>query len=494
MQPPANRVIVVGAGLGGLAAAIRLATAGRQVIVLEKNERVGGKLNLLREAGYTFDTGPSLLTMPWVIDELFAAAGRRMADYLTLEQIEPTCRYQWPDGTTFNAWQRLPQLIQEIERLSPPDVPAFFRFLAHTARIYDAVADVFLLKPFDGPRELLRPRLLRDGPAIDALRSVDAAVRSFFRSPYLRQVFNRYATYNGSSPYISPATFNVIAYIEFAEGGWYVRGGMYTLARALLGLATELGVEVRTSAPVVAVETSGRCVQGVRLASGEELTAAQVLINADPGYAYRVLVPGQEAVAARLARQEISCSGFVLFLGVNRRYPQLAHHNIFFSSDYPREFAAIFQKGVPAADPTIYVAATALTDPEHAPPGHLNLFVLVNAPTLNPRVCWSREARPYRDSIVAKLERMGLTDLNRHIVYEQIWTPEDIAGRYNAPGGAIYGWASHSPFSAFFRPPQRARALRGLYFVGGGTHPGGGIPLVLLSGRAVAERIVADSR
>ncbi len=494
MQPPANRVIVVGAGLGGLAAAIRLAAAGRHVIVLEKNERVGGKLNLLREAGYTFDTGPSLLTMPWVIEELFAAAGRRAADYLTLEQIEPTCRYHWPDGTIFNAWQRLPQLIQEIERLSPPDVPAFFRFLAHTARIYDAVADTFLLKPFDGLHELLTPRLLRDGPNIDALRSVDAAVRSFFRSPYLRQVFNRYATYNGSSPYISPATFNVIAYIEFAEGGWYVRGGMYALALALLRLAAELGVEVRTGAPVVAVTTSGRRVCGVRLANGEELAAGQVLINADPSYAYRTLIPDQEATAARLARQEISCSGFVLFLGVNRQYPQLAHHNIFFSHDYPREFAAIFQKGVPAADPTVYVAATAITDPEHAPPGHLNLFVLVNAPALNPRVCWKREARPYRDGIVAKLERMGLTDLNRHIVYEQIWTPVDIAERYNAPGGAIYGWASHSPFSAFFRPPLRARDPQGLYFVGGGTHPGGGIPLVLLSGRAVAERVVADGR
>lgn len=494
MQPPANRVIVVGAGLGGLAAAIRLAAAGRQVIVLEKNERVGGKLNLLREAGYTFDTGPSLLTMPWVIEELFAAAGRRAADYLTLEQIEPTCRYHWPDGTIFNAWQRLPQLIREIERLSPPDVPAFFRFLAHTARIYDAVADTFLLKPFDGLHELLTPRLLRDGPNIDALRSVDAAVRSFFRSPYLRQVFNRYATYNGSSPYISPATFNVIAYIEFAEGGWYVRGGMYALAVALLRLAAEVGVEVRTGAPVVAVTTSGRRVCGVRLADGEELAAGQVLINADPSYAYRTLIPDQKATAARLARQEISCSGFVLFLGVNRQYPQLAHHNIFFSHDYPREFAAIFQKGVPAADPTVYVAATAITDPEHAPPGHLNLFVLVNAPALNPRVCWKREARPYRDGIVAKLERMGLTDLNRHIVYEQIWTPADIAERYNAPGGAIYGWASHSPFSAFFRPPLRARDHQGLYFVGGGTHPGGGIPLVLLSGRAVAERVVADSR
>lgn len=488
----ANQVIIVGAGLGGLAAAIRLAAQGRRVTVLEKNERPGGKLNLVREAGYTFDTGPSLLTMPWVIEELFAAAGRSLADYLTLEQIEPTCRYRWPDGTRFDAWQRLPQLCQEIERISPADLPGLFRFLAHTARIYDAVADTFLLRPFDGLAEALTPALLRNGPRIDALRSVDAAVRSFFRSPYLQQIFNRYATYNGSSPYLSPATFNVIAYIELTQGGWYVRGGMYGLAEAMLRLAAELGVEVHTCAPVAEVEHEGGRVRGVRLESGERLRAAQVVVNADPRYAYDTLIPGQAAMSRRLARLEPSCSGFLLFLGVRRRYEQLAHHNIFFSTDYPREFAAIFQRGVPAADPTIYVAASCVSDPGHAPPGHMNLFVLVNAPALGPRVRWEREAQPYRDLVIAKLERMGLTDLGRQIAYEQIWSPADLAARYNAADGAIYGLASNNPFAAFLRPPLRARAIRGLYFVGGGTHPGGGIPLVLLSGRAVAERMAHD--
>ncbi|NJN15999.1 MAG: phytoene desaturase [Oscillochloris sp.] len=488
-----NSVIVVGGGLGGLAAAIRLAHAGHSVTLLEKNERLGGKLNLHSADGYTFDTGPSLLTMPWVIDELFTLAGRRSADYLTLEPVEPTCRYYWPDGTVFNAWQQLPRLIQEIQRLSPPDVENLFRFLAHTARIYDAVADSFLLHPFDGVHELLTLRLLRDGPRIDSLRSVDAAVRSFFRSSYLQQVFNRYATYNGSSPYLSPATFNVISYIEFAEGGWYVRGGMYELARALERLARELGVCIRTNAEVAEIMLDNRAVAGVRLSDGERIRAAHVIVNADPRDAYRRLLAGQVRTAERLARLEPSCSGFVLFLGINRDYAQLAHHNIFFSSDYPAEFAAIFRKRVPAVDPTIYVAATCRSDPQHAPPGHMNLFILVNAPAAGPRVNWERESGPYRDLVIAKLERMGLTDLGAAISYEQIWTPLDIAERYYAADGAIYGLASNNRFSAFLRPPLRARGLRGLYFVGGGTHPGGGIPLVLLSGRAVAERVRADS-
>ncbi len=484
--------IVVGAGLGGLSTAIHLALQGRRVIVFEKNERVGGKLNVLQSDGYTFDTGPSLFTMPWVLRDLFTTAGRTLDDYIELVQIEPACRYWWPDGTQFNAWQHLPQLIQEVARLNPADVEGLFRFLAHTARIYAIVADPFLLHPFDGIRDLLTPDLLRFGLQIDALRTIDKAVRSFFHSPYLQQVFNRYATYNGSSPYLSPATFNVIAFIEFAEGGWYVRGGMYELARALVRLAGELGVEIQTGVEVVEVRRDAQQVRGVCLAGGRHVDAATVVINADPRYAYQSLLPASGHIATRLQKLEPSCSGFVVMLGIDRIYEQLAHHNIFFSRDYAQEFTAIFQKGIPAADPTIYICASCVHDQAHAPPGHMNLFVLVNAPTLNQRVHWQREANGYRNLIVHKLERMGLQGLERHIRYEQIMTPNDIQDRYNAAGGAIYGLASNNPFAAFMRPPLRVRGTRGLYFVGGGTHPGGGIPLVLLSGRAVAERIASD--
>ncbi|HNP73177.1 MAG TPA: phytoene desaturase family protein [Kouleothrix sp.] len=482
--------IIVGGGLGGLAAAIHLAAAGRRVLLLEKNERVGGKLNIVAEAGYTFDTGPSLLTMPWVLRNLFAAAGARLEDELSLAQIEPTCRYTWPDGTRFDAFQSLPLLIDQISRLEPRDVDRFLRFLAHTSRIYDAVSRPFLLQPFDGLRDLITPALLRDAWKIDSLRTVDRAVSSFFHSPYLRQVFNRYATYNGSSPYRAPATFNLIAYVELVEGGWYIRGGMYMLARALERLARRMGVEVRTSAPVEQIVVRDGVARGV-LVAGTPIEAANVIVNADPRYAYEQLLPTETRTAARLARLEPSCSGFILLLGIAREYPQLAHHNIFFSSDYPREFAAIFDRGVVAPDPTVYVCASSITDPQHAPPGHTNMFVLVNAPALGSRVGWEREALGYRDLVVRKLERMGLADLDRHVAYERIITPADLQTRYNAVGGAIYGPASNHPFSAFLRPPLRARGLRRLFFVGGGTHPGGGIPLVLLSGRAVAQRVLA---
>ncbi|MFO7169327.1 MAG: phytoene desaturase family protein [Chloroflexota bacterium] len=484
-------VVIVGGGLGGLSAAIHLAAAGRRVTLLEQNERVGGKLNLIEAGGFRFDTGPSLLTMPWVLGAVLERAGARLEDELELVPLDPACRYLWPDGTRFDAWHTLPRLLAEIERLEPADVAGFLRFMAYGRRIYDAAAEPFLLTPFTGLRDMLRPRLLSDSLAIDPLRTVDHAVRAFFRSPYLRQLFNRYATYTGSSPYRAPATFNMIPYVEFSQGAYHVRGGMYRIAAALERAARRLGVEVRTCAPVTEIVVRDGRVRGVRLAGGELLGASAVIANADPRYVYGRLVPAAQRVARRLERLELSYSGFALMLGVDRAYPELAHHNIFFARDYRQEFAAIVDRRVPYPDPTIYVCAPSVTDAQLAPPGMLNLFVLVNAPSSG-RVSWERERQAYRDLIVRKLERMGLHGLERHIVVEHILTPADIEERYNAPGGAIYGLASNGPLTAFLRPAQRDPHIRGLYFAGGGTHPGGGIPLVLLSGRAAAHHALAD--
>ena len=484
-------IVIVGAGLGGLSAAIHLAAAGRHVLMFEKNERVGGKLNSISEAGYTFDIGPSLMTMPWVLRETLAAAGTHLEDELVLLPVEPACRYYWPDGTRFEMWQSLPRLLEAIRQLEPADVSGFLRFLAYTSRIYDAAAEPFMLHPFTNLRELITPALLSNSLAIDPLRTVDQAVKSFFSSPYLRQLFNRYATYNGSSPYRAPATFNIIPFVEISQGGWYVRGGMYTIAEALERSARKLGVEIHTSRPVASIGSFQGRAQRVVLASGEEIPAAAIVVNADPRYAYSQLIEGGEASAAGLRKLELSCSGFILLLGVDRQYAALSQHTIFFSQDYPQEFAAIFEHGVPAPDPSIYVHVTACVDRQHAPAGHMNMFILVNAPAHTGRISWQREADGYADLIIRKLERMGLEGLSAHIDYRHIITPAELQERYHAPGGAIYGLASNSPWTAFLRPPIRARDRKGLFFVGGGTHPGGGIPLVLLSGRAAAQAVMS---
>ncbi|GAC1363687.1 MAG: phytoene desaturase family protein [Herpetosiphon sp.] len=488
-------IIIVGAGLGGLAAAIRLAHAGNRVHVIEKNERVGGKMNVHAAEGYTWDTGPSLFTMPWVVRDLFRAVGKDADAALAITPLDPVCRYFWNDGTRWDHHAGLPEVAAAIGELEPRDVGGLFRFLAWAERIYAATERPFLLAPFEGLRDFVTPRFLRDMPALDPLHTLDQVVRRFFRSPYLQQVFNRYATYNGSSPYRTPATFAIIPYIEWVQGGWYLKGGMYSLAQALEALAREQGVEFSFGDEVTEVCIAAGLATGVRVGDGRLLNADRVVINADALHALRHLVAPEwrrRFSDRRIDQYEPSSSGFALLLGVDRDYDVLGHHTILFSSDYPAEFRAIFDLQVPAPEPTIYVAVTARSDAGHAPAGCLNLFVLVNAPATGDRFDWQREAQGYRDLIVRRLERYLLPNLSQHIRYEQCITPADFAERYRGWRGALYGPSSNSTFAAFLRPPLRSPDVKRLYFVGGAAHPGGGIPLVLLGGSAVARMICRD--
>lgn len=488
--------VVIGAGLGGLAAAIRLASRGFAVEVLEKNERPGGKVNIRQARGYTFDTGASLLTMRHVVEDLFESAGRRLEDYLDIQPLDPICRYRWPDGTHLDTSTDLARTAEEIRRVAPGDVDGFRRFLADARRKYEVAERTFLAHSLNDLPRLLRPRYARDLAALSSWRTLSAHVGRYFRSPHLRQLFNRFATYNGSSPYRTPATFALIPYVEFGLGAWYVRGGMYRLPAALARLAAELGVVLRTGAEVEQINVEGGRVRGVRLSGGEVRACETVVANSDAVETYRRLIApearGRSFTERKLSRIEPSSSGFVLLLGAARRYEQLAHHNIFFSSDYPSEFRSLFDELRPAAAPTVYVCATSRTDASQSPPGHENLFVLVNAPALNTGTRWEEEAGAYRDVILRRLETFGLEALSASVEYEHVITPEDFQSLYGAHRGALYGISSNSTLSAFLRPPNRARHIRGLYFAGGSTHPGGGIPLVLLSGKMAAELIIQD--
>jgi phytoene desaturase len=490
-------VIIIGAGLGGLAAAIRLATRGVRVRVLEKNATPGGKVNIHRADGYSFDTGASLLTMRHVLDELFKSAGRSVDDYLELVPLEPLCRYRWPDGVQLDASTDLDKTAREIERIATPaDAEGFRQFIADARRKYEVAERTFLAHSLNDLPQLLRPRYARDLALISSWRTLDAHVRRYFRSARLQQLFNRFATYNGSSPYRTPATFALIPYVEFGLGAWYMRGGMYELPSALVSLARELGVLIETGTEVdkILIEQGRAC--GVRLAGGEVMRADAVLANSDAVDTYRRLIDRDARrvyTDRKLEKLEPSCSGFVLLLGVARLYPQLAHHNIFFSSDYPAEFRALFEAGRPAADPTIYVCAASRTDASQAPAGHENLFVLVNAPATGGQTNWTAEARGYRDLIVRRLEENGLDGLSDAIDYEYIITPADFEQTYHANRGSIYGISSNKRRHAFLRPPNKARDIARLYFAGGSTHPGGGIPLVLLSGKMAAELLLRET-
>ncbi len=484
-------VIVIGAGIGGLSAAIRLAAAGRRVLVLEQNAQVGGKMGEVRAAGFRWDTGPSVITMRPVFEALFRAAGRRLEDYLTLVPVEPLTRYFYPDGVVLDATRDLARMTEQIGRIEPRDVEGYLAYLAYAARLYRITGPAFIFGDPVSPRTLLRVPV-GEWPQVDGWRSMDAAIRSFVRSPHLRQLLGRFATYVGASPYRAPATLNVIAHVELTGGVWYPRGGVYAIARALERLASELGVEIRAGCRVDRIDVRGGRAVGV-IAEGAALPARAVLANVDVATVYEKLLPPGSAPAGRaraLASAEPSVSGFLLLLGVRGEHPHLAHHNLFFCRDYRREFDDLFTRGAPPEDPTVYVAITSKRDPDHAPPGCENWFVLVNAPPLGPAWDWTARAAAYREHVLATLAARGL-DVRDRLAYERVFTPLDLERLTGARRGALYGASSNSPWAAFRRPANRAPDIGGLFFAGGTAHPGGGVPMVVLSGAAAARRILS---
>ncbi len=484
-----KKIIIIGAGLGGLSAAIRLAKSGFDVTVLEKNETVGGKVNFVEAGGYKFDTGASLLTMRHVFEDLFTFAEKRLENYLDLTALDPICRYFWTDGTTFDASQDLQKTENEIEKFAPQDVEYFRKYLSDSENKYGIAEKTFLACSLNDLPKLLRPKYLKDLLAISSLKTLDAHNKQYFQSKKLQQLFNRFATYNGSSPYRTPATFALVPFVEFGLGAWYVRGGIYEIPKALAKLAREFNVKIRTNCTIEKIVIENKKAVGVRLENGEIQHADFVVANSDAVETYRNLID-ESFFNKKLDAREPSCSGFVLLLGTNKKFPSLAHHNIFFSDNYKAEFDALFVDLRPAQNPTIYVCATSKTDETQSPENCENLFVLINAPYTSDKTDWQIEAKPYRNLIIEKLEKFGLEDLERSIEFEKTITPADFENKYRTNRGSIYGVSSNGIFSAFLRVPNRARKIKNLYFVGGATHPGGGMPLVLLSGKMASELIL----
>lgn len=488
MRATQQPVVVIGAGVGGLTAAIRLAGCGHPVTVVEQLDRPGGKMGEWREAGFRFDTGPSVVTMRPVIERLFHEAGRRLEDYLELVPLRPITRYHWRDGTVLDALQDEEAMCAEIARINPREVDGYRRFMRYVAELHRVVSRPFLYSRQPGWRDVLRLPVA-DVLKIDALRTMHQAIRAHFRDPRLIQLFSRFATYNGSSPYRAPATLNVIAHVEMAQGAWYPRGGVYQIALALEQLARELDVELRYGSRAAKIEVASGKVAGVTLEDGARLPARAVVANADVSEVYRRLIadgPAAQRGQRQAGRLEPSCSGFVMLLGVAQQTPALAHHNIFFTDDYPAEFAAIFEQRIPPPDPTLYLCVTSRTDPDHAPPGCENWFVLVNAPYLSPAWDWQRNAETYAAHLKNVMRGWGL-DAGETPRVERVFTPLDLQTMYGGNAGAIYGFSSNTRTAAFRRPGNRAGHVRGLYFASGSAHPGGGVPLVMLSGIAASE-------
>ncbi len=489
-----QRVVVIGAGLGGLSAAIALASEGFAVTVVEKNDKVGGKLNVLQRDGFSFDLGPSILTLPQVFDALFTRAGKNREDYVRFVPVSPHWRNFFEDGLTLDLSPDPVLMRQELARLGP-DVPAQFeRFLAYSKRLCEVTEAGYFAKGLDSFWQLLAHYgPLRSLTAFDVFRTMDQGVRRFIKDEKLVEIFNYFIKYVGSSPYDAPALLNLLPYLQFGYGLWYVEGGMYQLAQALQRLALELGVDFRLNTEVTAIHHNSANATGVALADGEVLPADILVSNMEVIPALRKLLNASADELRPWQRFAPSCSGLVLHLGVKRIYPQLAHHNFFYSGDSKRHFNAVFHDDRLSEDPTIYLVAPVRTDPAQAPAGCDIIKVLPHIPHLHAHKGHSQDDYlALRERVLVKLERMGLTDLRQQIVCEEFWTPLDIESRYYSNQGSIYGVVSDRCKNLGFKAPQRSSRFKNLYFVGGSVNPGGGMPMVTLSGQLVRDKILAD--
>jgi len=499
-----KRVAVVGAGLGGLSAAIHLALAGFSVEVFEQADDPGGKAAQRRLGPFRFDTGPSLVTLASVWDELFAAAGRRREDYLKLTPLDPVAEYFWPEGSRLTAPGTAPGLALAFADKGWAPQAATTAWFDHGRSLWELAGPLFLRHSLHDARTWMLSATwstLFQAGKLDAGRTLRQAIESRFDDPRVRQFFGRYATYNGSDPSRLPATFAMIPWVEFGLGAWAADEGIHSIPRAMHRLATELGVKFRFSTPVRAIVHDRGRVQGLKIQK-EVIRFDAVVTNADVGPTYRLLGHGgllrraQTKWREKYRKGQPSTSGVVFLWGVDTSFSELGLHNVFFSSDSDAEFKSLFEGQQLPFDPTVYVNITSKTTPGDAPPGQENWFVLVNAPH-DPgpqRKVDSWAVERLREAVLRRIETNLGRVVRSHIVQEAILTPADVEAATGSPGGSLYGLASHRPLAAFDRHPNRAPGFQGLYFCGGSAHPGGGMPLAVLSGRIAAELATNDLR
>lgn len=487
-----KKVGVIGGGIGGLCGAIRLAKQGYDVHLFERNKTLGGKMGHIQTEGYTFDTGPTLITMPFVIENFFQDVGVPMTDHIELIQIDPICRYFFGNKAPFDASSNFEQMQKNIQKMFPVDADNYTRFLNYAKRIYEQTESIFIQSPIHELRKILTWKNLTKILTlyqIDPFRTVHQSTKRFFKRPELVQLFDRYPTYNGSDPYRAPATLNVIPYVELGLGGSYIKGGLYQLVEALRTIASQLNVHVHTETHVERILHKNGRVNGIQT-KGQKLDADLLLCNGDVVVTHNELLTDFPKTTQKLNQLEPSLSGITFFWGVENKNPQLAQHNILFSDDYKHEFKQIFYDKVPPTDPTIYISISSKLDKSHAPAGCENWFVLINMPYLESARTWDRpRISQVRKTLMAKLKQRGF-DLEGKIKTEFILTPQDMATKYKSNCGSIYGISSNTINSAFKRPPNRSRNLRGLYFTGGSTHPGGGVPMCMLSSKIATDLII----
>jgi diapolycopene oxygenase len=491
---------VIGGGLGGLAAACVLAGRGYKVVLLERNSWVGGKNVLLETDGFRFDMGPTILLMPSVLKRIWKDAGRKLGDYLDLIELDPQWRCFYEDGRQLNLWRNPGSMSEELTRFAPQTAAEYRSFLALSGRLNEISEKYFFYRSVGNVRDtfsmsgVFNRQVLSDLLDMRMGRTMAGTVRKFVSDGRVAQMLDHFTQYVGSNPEKAPAILCAIAQMQTGEGVWYPRGGTAALPAALSRLAIDLGVDIRTRCFVRRIDTEAGRVTGVVVDDGELIPLNAVVSNSDVVRTHQELLPRTVSEPFMNRRKyEPACSGVVLYLGLNKRYEHLAHHDFVFSRDPHEEFDSIYRKGEPAPDPTAYLCAPASTEANVAPPGGEALYVLVHTPYLRDHHDWKVMFPAYRKVIIEKLKRCGqMPDLEERIVVERHLTPQDINDRYHVLRGAIYGLASHGRFNGAFKPSNRSPDVAGLYLCGGSAHPGPGMPMVMMSGWIAADTLDQD--
>lgn len=485
----AKKALIIGAGIAGIATAIRLAIKGYTVEVFEANNYAGGKLSEFEQQGYRFDAGPSLFTMPQYVDELFRLAGKNPEHKFKYQRLDTICNYFYANGQRFTAYANADKFAAEAEQVLQEPAAHIRGYFKKSRAIYHITNHVFLEQSLHRLKTYLNWNTLKSVlrlPQIDAMQTMHKANAKQFDNPKLTQFFDRYATYNGSNPYRAPATLNVIPHLEQQFGAYFPEGGMYSITLSLVKLAEDLGVKFHYQQPVQQIVVAGKKATGIKV-NDVYIKGDIVVSNMDIWFTYRKLLQQHPHLfPEKILNQERSSSALIFYWGISRQFPELDLHNIFFSADYQGEFNHIWQQKNISADPTVYLNISSKYKPDDAPAGHENWFVMINVPA-NTGQDWDKLIDEARKNIIQKLTLQLGQNIASLITCESILDPRSIESRTSSYQGSLYGTSSNNQFAAFLRHANRSSKINNLYFCGGSVHPGGGIPLALLSGKIVSE-------
>lgn len=492
------RIAIIGAGPGGLAAAMLLAQTDASVTIFERLDHVGGRSATIPAQSpsgkFLFDTGPTFFLYPRVLSEIFAACGRCLDREVDLIRVDPQYRLMFEDGGQIRASARTEETERQIARISPADAAAFPRFMADNRAKLAAFRSA-LESPFNGPSDLLRPGVLRSLPALRPHQTLDRYLARYFTDERVRLAFSFQSKYLGMSPFRCPSLFSILSFIEYEFGVWHPRGGCGAVMTAMARIAGAAGVDLRLRAPVQEILFEGRRAVGIRTASGSERFDALV-VNADFAQAMTTLVPDalrRRWSNRRIASRKFSCSTFMMYLGIEGDLPGIDHHTVYLSKDYRRNVTEIENGQVPPSNPSFYVQNACLTDPELAPPGHATLYVLVPVGRrIGAGIDWQAQREGFRAMTLDRLRRIGIEDVERRIRYEKILTPTEWEHDLNVFTGATFNLSHNLGQMLHMRPRNRFEDLESVYLVGGGTHPGSGLPVIFESARITSRLMMQD--